>query len=86
MGRTSKISGVCQVTVIAALCFLIFIHDLPDTVKDSFTGIVCDDTLIAKEIKCQKDTDDLQADIVTLLKNLSIVNIVNRILRYHIIQ
>ena len=49
--------------MIAALCFLIFINDLPYTIKESFTGIVCDDTLIAKEIKCQKDTDDLQADI-----------------------
>ena len=57
------ISGVCQGTVISALCFLIFINYLPNTIKESFTGIFCDNTMIAKEIKCQKDTDDLQADI-----------------------
>ena len=49
------ISGVCQGTVIAALCFLIFINDLPATIKNSFTGIFCDDTLIAKEIHYEKD-------------------------------
>ena len=49
--------------MIAALCFLIFINDLPNTIKESFTGIFADDTLIAKEIRSLKDTEDLQDDI-----------------------
>ena len=49
------ISGVCQGTVIAALCFLIFINNLSNVVKDSFTGIFCDDTLLAKTIHNKRD-------------------------------
>ena len=44
------ISGLPQGTVLAALLFLIFINDLPETVTKSFTGVFCDDTLLAKEI------------------------------------
>ena len=44
------ISGLPQGTVLAALLFLIFINDLSETVTKSFTGVFCDDTLLAKEI------------------------------------
>ena len=54
---------MCQGTVIAALCFLIFINDLPATIKNSFAGIFCDDTLIAKEIQKEEDTEELQKDL-----------------------
>ena len=54
------ISGISQGTVISALLFLIFINDLPESVKKSFTGLFCDDTLIAKEIHNNNDTAELQ--------------------------
>ena len=57
------ISGISQGTVISALLFLIFINDLPESVKKSFTGLFCDDTLIAKEIHNNNDTAELQKDL-----------------------
>ena len=47
----------------AALCFLIFINDFPDTINESFSGIFADDTLIAKEIINMEDGDKLQNDL-----------------------
>ena len=46
--------------VLAGLLFLIFINDLPESILNSFTGIFCDDTLIAREIKTKTDCIDLQ--------------------------
>ena len=57
------LSGIVQGSCTAALCFLIFINDLPECVTQSFTGLFCDDTLLAKEIVSEKDTEALQADL-----------------------
>ena len=42
---------------------LIFINDLPESVKNSFAGIFCDDTLLAKEINNESDALELQNDL-----------------------
>ena len=57
------VSGLPQGTVLAGLLFLIFINDLPDSVVNSFTGVFCDDTLVAKEITKPSDATELQEDI-----------------------
>ena len=75
-GRTQKVvidgvksrlievlSGIGQGTCTAGLLFLIFINDLPESVTESFTGLFCDDTLLAKEICNENDTAVLQHDL-----------------------
>ena len=62
------LSGIVQGSVLAALCFLIFINDLPESVTDSFSGLFCDDTLIAKQISTTHDSDALQSDLNKVLR------------------
>ena len=62
------LSGVPQGTLIAGLCFLIFINDLPECIKDSFSAIFCDDTLLAKRISNHIDHQLLQNDLQQVVK------------------
>ena len=62
------ISGIPQGTVLAALFFLIFINDLPESVTKSFTGLFCDDTILAKEISTDNDAIELQNDLDNVLQ------------------
>ena len=62
------ISGLPQGTVLAALLFLVFINDLPQSVTKSFTGLFCDDTLLANEISSVNDGLNLQNDLDNVLK------------------
>ena len=57
------LSGIIQGSVISGLLFLIFINDLPESITKSFTGLFCDDTLVAKEITKENDAVDLQEDL-----------------------
>ena len=54
--------------MLAGLLFLIFINDLPETILQSFTGIYCDDTLLAKEISNINDAHQLQMDLDNVLE------------------
>ena len=47
---------------------MIFINDLPSTIKESFNGLFCDDTIIAKEITNTSDSLDLQNDLNNVLE------------------
>ena len=61
------LSGLPQGTVLAALLYLVFINDLPESVTKSFTGIFCDDTILAKQIDNKNDGIELQNDLDHIL-------------------
>ena len=55
--------GLARALSFQGCVFFIFINALPETVKKSFTGLFCDDTLISKEITCESDAVELQNDM-----------------------
>ena len=57
------LSGIAQGSRTAALCFLLFINDLPHSIIESFGGLFCDDTLIGKKINSPSDSQSLQHDL-----------------------
>ena len=58
-------SGVLQGTVLGPLLFILYLNDLPDGIT-SQVRLLADDCILYREIKNQKDSQDLQGDIETL--------------------
>ena len=59
-------SGVPQGTVLGALLFLVFIYDLPESIKSAQCKLFADDSLLNKVIENQTDSDLLQLDLAAL--------------------
>ena len=64
---TRVISGVPQGSVIAALLFVIYINDLPDSIK-SHLYLFADDCKFFRQIFTSEDTSTMQDDLNTLYK------------------
>ena len=63
VSNTSLVSsGVPQGTVLGPLLFLVFINDLPDTVRSNIQ-LFADDALLYRSIHSSKDVDILQNDL-----------------------
>ena len=66
-GKESVTSGVPQGTVLGPMLFLIFIDDIVNNLNGTIR-LFADDCLIYREITSEKDTDELQNDLNTLIK------------------
>ena len=60
-------SGIPQGSVLGPVLFVIFINDLPDTIK-SYSKIFADDTKIFRALKSTRDISILQDDLQNLSK------------------
>ena len=63
--ETEVISGVPQGTVLGPLLFLVHINDLPDHVTSN-VRLFADDCLLYRQIKSEKDQEELQRDLYNL--------------------
>ena len=60
-------SGTPEEGVISALCFALYINDLPAEIS-SRVLLYADDAKVFRKIACQNDCESLQKDVVSLLK------------------
>ena len=71
LGATSRelpvTSGVPQGSLLGPILFLLFVDDLPNTVKTSRVACYADDSKIFKSIDSITDCNALQSDILTIL-------------------
>ena len=63
--ETEVVSGVPQGTVLGPLLFLVHINDLPDHVTSN-VRLFADDCLLYRQIKSEKDQEELQRDLCNL--------------------
>ena len=59
--ETAVLSGIPQGSVLGPLLFVVYINDLPQSVKSNIF-LYADDTKILKQITSKEDALDLQSD------------------------
>ena len=63
--ETAVLSGIPQGSVLVPLLFIVYINDLPESVKSNIF-LFADDTKILKQITSKEDALNLQSDIDSL--------------------